>query len=256
MKDKTTVFFTMQTSATASMWRIFTSCLRAGSSKLVNKHFLHEYFIGNNIQDVKCEVIPEEGYFVQFNNPPLFNTNINFNSYRYVINIRDPRDRICNAFHWKLIHKNYADEPQEEVDKRKAELLSIGIDEWVLKNAGTKYFDNLFEVYNSSQDKIVLSYAKLCLDFDGFVNEFCEYMNINITSSLLDELDIERVDNLSENEKWIGNSWSGSDIIPGRYKKELKKETIEVLNNKFRSVLIKMAEIDPQFEEQYLDGVI
>jgi hypothetical protein len=254
---KSTVFFTMQTSATASMWRVFITCLKCSPKKYVPLHFLHKYFVNGNISDIKDAVMPKDDHFIQFNNPPHFNKSVRLDDYRFIINIRDPRDRLCNAFHWTLVHPHSPDEDKKIIEERASKILEQGIDNWVLKHLTISYFDNLFYVLENSEKKDVevLSYARLCCDFDSFVNKYCDFMGIEVTESLLNELEIERVDNLSENAKWIGNRWGGSDIMPGRYKNELKPETILKINEFFDPVLRKMAYYDPDYSDLYLEGL-
>ena len=107
----------------------------------------------------------------------------------------------------------------------------------------------------SSDQYCVNSYARLCLDFDFFIERAADFLEVELTPELRDKLEIERIEKLAENPKWIGNKWEGSDTMPGRYKRELKPETIEILNEKLAEVLKNMAKYDPDYAELYLEGV-
>ncbi|WP_169337485.1 sulfotransferase domain-containing protein [Psychromonas hadalis] len=213
--------------------------------------------MNNRLSEVISADLPEFDHFLQFNDPALFNPNVDKSKFRFILNIRDPRDKICNGYHWALIHPTSGKETEEETLNRRQLMIDKGIDSWVLSQLGTTYFDNLFQAFDisTSADIEVLSYARLCLDFDSFINKFCDFMEIKVTDELLALLSNERVDNLAENDQWIGNKWQGSDVYPGRYKSELRRETIELINQKLSPVLHKMAEIDPDFSDLYLEGV-
>ena len=82
-----------------------------------------------------------------------------------------------------------------------------------------------------------------------------KFLDVELTDSILSELENERVTKLNTNPNWIGNKWAGSDIIPGRYKNELKPQTIKILNDKFKNQLNQMAKYDPDYADLYLEGL-
>ena len=66
----------------------------------------------------------------------------------------------------------------------------------------------------------------------------------------------ERPDNLQKNPLWIGQQWSGSDILPGRYRRELKPDTAVALTQRYGRILEMLASLDDyEFADGYLDGV-
>ena len=231
---KSIIFFTTQTSATASMWRIFTALV---GNRMKCKHIVHEFYLANRLSDLMSEIIPTDDSLIQFNVPSMLNPGIRLNDYRFIINFRDPRDMLCNAFSWAQVHPDPS--LSEEAIAQRANLLrEEGIDKWVIRAANPKYFENVIKILeNTSQDqRIVLSYARLCLDFDSFLQKAAQFLGVELTDSLLAQLEVERTENLSKNPHWIGNQWMGSDVLPGRYKSELKSETIEYLSELFGRV--------------------
>lgn len=251
---KTCVFLTTQTSASASMWRIFTTII---GDKLSQDRMVDKYFLEGNIKGLDTATIPEIGHLVLFNRPPSFNTGLPLEAYKFIINYRDPRDHFCNVFHWKLIHPNAPDEPKEAIELRAQQLRKQGIDDWVIHNLDINYYSNLFKVIEktTNDQTVVLSYARLCLDFDSFIAKSATFLEVDLSDELLKQLEVERTEKLSDNPKWIGNQWAGSDVLPGRYLRELKPETIEYLNKKFEPILIKMAKYDPDYGDLYLSGL-
>ena len=90
---------------------------------------------------------------------------------------------------------------------------------------------------------------------DSFIKKAAEFLEVALSQELVDKLEPERIENLENNKKWIGNKWAGSDTLPGRYKRELKPETIAILNEKLEPVLRKMAKYDPDYAHLYLEGL-
>lgn len=97
----------------------------------------------------------------------------------------------------------------------------------------------------------MLTYARLCLDFDSYLEGVSQFFEKPLTTALREHLEIERIENLSENKDYIGNKWAGADVMPGRYKRELKQETIDILNDRFKETLSIMAKFDPDFANLY-----
>lgn len=251
---KSYVFFTTQTSATASMWRIFTTIV---GDKLQHEHFVHKYYLVDNLEALKTADIPDKNYLIQFNNPVFFNKDLDLNRYKFIINYRDPRDRLCNKFHWNLIHPKTPDESKESIQNRASHLLESGIDKWVLQQLDIGYHENIFHVLDtcSVELRLVLSYARLCFNFDSFIAKACDFFGVELSEELLSRLEVERTENLASNAQWIGNQWKGSDVLPGRYLRELQPETISQLNQRFEPILRKMAQYDTDYAALYLKGI-
>lgn len=245
------IFLTMPTSATASMWRIFSTIARSQYNLV---HLGDQVAKGKISIDDLTQYQPEKvDSLVQFNVPTKFNRALIESSLKFIVNFRDPRDWLCNSFHWRLIHPERKDEDINSVKRRAERLMEKGIDSWVLEHAHPAYFDNLINVLETlDSDRLrVLSYARLCLDFDSFLDSAESFLGVDIDSKVRKSLEIERVENLSENSRWIGNSWSGSDVMPGRYKRELRSDTIMELNEIYSKVLSLMSVFDKDFEDLY-----
>lgn len=246
---KTFIYLTTQTSATDSMLRIFSKIYKCdfNSSKYIDL-FLKD----NKREDLKNEALPNDGGLHRFNLPPLFDHTKVQGSHRLIINYRDPRDHFCNIYHWQFNHP-VPGETEQERECRIKKLDEISIDEYVLQNANPNYYKNIvLALKNLSQEKYtVLSYARLCLDFDSFLKKSSDFLQVPLTDEVITSLENERTDNLVDNPKYIGNKWGGADTGPGRYKRELKPETIKELTKKFRTILDVMAEHDKDFSEYY-----
>jgi hypothetical protein len=246
------VFFTTQTSATASIWRILNAI---NQNKLYSNNFIGDNLaLGASLDNIKNIIIPPNDNLVFLNNPATFNRSISHEMYKWIINFRDPRDRLCNSYHWFFNHPVYIGESAEEIATRAQQLEKQGIDSWVLEKANPKYFENtIWALENIDPSCIqVLTYARLCLDFDSFIERCHIALSANSNDSDRAAIELERVDNLNKNPKWIGQTWKGSDISPGRYEYELKSETVQTLSNIFKNTLNAFAKYDPDYANQYL----
>jgi len=131
-----------------------------------------------------------------------------------------------------------------------------GIDDWVVKHAQPGYFDNIWWVLeNYGANCQVFSYAKLCLDFDQYIEQACQFLDVPMTKEREALVKDERAELLHQNPRWIGNKWKSAnvDTAPGRYLRELKPSTIEKLNSIYADTLNKMAKYDAEFANLYLN---
>jgi len=240
----------MATSGTGSSWRIYINLTK---DKYRQIRLIDEYRKG--MLDLNNYVLDKENIIAMFNNPTLKRDSFSFDDYKIIVNFRDPRDYLCNVYSWEFVHPRQ-NETEVERENRILKIQQEGIDNYVLKKAGVKYYEYIFDTIEKYNDVMVNTYARLCLDFDSFIERASDFTGIPITDDFLERIKSERPENLSDNQRWIGNQWEGSDIMPGRYKGELKPETIKVLNNRFASVLKKMAKYDPDYAELYLEGVV
>lgn len=251
--NPTYLYLTTQTSATDSMLRIFC---RIGGFSFSESKFIDRFLLDHRAKDLLDVEYPADGLLHRFNLPPFFDPKKVRSFHKLIVNFRDPRDHLCNVFHWQFNHPHrlMSDEERkvylEEVSRQ-------GIDDFVLKKCDAKYYHNIIETLRHVDPEryIVLSYARLCIDFDSFLTETFRFFRKDPAPSVIDELECERVVNLKNNRDYIGNRWPGADLMPGRYKRELKESTIKKLNDVLSSTLRSMAFYDPRFAHLYLEGV-
>jgi hypothetical protein len=260
MASETVIFYTTQTSATMSIGRILAT-ISNGDLKL--RAIGHELFTQGPFFRFAWGDVPSAGQLLLANCPFDLGRIDNLNGQKFIVNFRDPRDRICNEYMFRLVHSNNPEEPKEAVEARAKILLEKGIDAWIRENLGTgglsdrdyfKFFmDNVARI--PAADLNVITYARLCLDFDSFIERACAAMGKALTPDLRDALEVERTEKLEQNPKWIGRVWSGSDVVPGRYRRELKPDTIAFLTERYAPVLKQMARLDPDYADLYLQDI-
>lgn len=251
---KSIIFLTTPTSATASMWRILS--MLASETEYELNRYTDSFYLSGKLEDLKNAIPPEEDNIILFNTPQLLNQNLDLSKYRFIINARDPRDISCNQYFWALQHPSPI-KSEEELAKERENIKSNGIDQYVINKDNAIYYKEIISVTTSNNiindDKILASYALLCINFDIYIERLAKFLNIELTQDLIEKLSPERTDNLSNNKDWIGKQWSGSDILPGRYKKELKKETIDLLNSRYEEILLFLHKYDEHIvKETYL----
>lgn len=246
------VFYTTPTSATASIWRIL-QVLSEGQYEL--NRITDKYYMLGGISQLKSAEIPRYNQLVLFNTPQFLNGNLDLRNYRWILNVRDFRDLGCNQYHWKLQHP----EPTKADEKLESErdlIREIGIDDFCMQRDFQKLYLNHFrKITESGAQFSFATYALLCLEFDKFVEVCANALQVKVTHEHLKKLELERIDNLKRNSNWIGNQWEGSDIMPGRFKKELSPVTIEQLNRRYRETLEFLTQHDhPLVTHTYRDN--
>jgi hypothetical protein len=151
------------------------------------------------------------------------------------LNFRDPRDLACNQYHWVFQHPTNKSE-QETAEYRSA-VLAAGIDQFVLKSNNSILYSSIKNLWGrlhaNDPNMLLLSYNQLCLDFDNMLERIIRFLEVDPATVDRARLELERTDNLKGNPQWIGQMWTGTDTLPGRYKRELTSDTIRVLDEKY-----------------------
>ncbi|ATX67500.1 sulfotransferase domain-containing protein [Roseinatronobacter bogoriensis] len=255
---KSILLLTSATSGTLSMQRIINILVNAENAYTDLRYF---DTIKNLPPEQIVSAIPPEQDHILLNNSPIhWNVNLDLSNYRTVVNFRDPRDRICNVYHWKLVHPS--SETPEVRERRIQETIEMGMDQWVAQNFKKRgydnaYYENLFHALErgGKEHCIAITYARLCLDFTSLKSQLADFLGVTLTPAQEKLLEAEQPETVTSNPKWIGNRWAGSDVMPGRYKHELSEDNIASLNAYYAPTLRLMAKHDPDFAHTYLDGI-
>lgn len=248
---KTIILLSTQTSATGSICRIINT---------LNEDKLTFYGLGEEKVKVigsKLNQIPKKDHIVLHNRPDLLKFIEEPNDYRYIVNYRDPRDRLCNKYYWMQQHEAFSGESPEEIKSRAMKIEEEGIDSWIQNECNPSYELALlnFVVSLKTKEVCINTYIDLCTQFDNFIHKLADFMNESVDESKWRSLEPERCDNLDENKEWIGSQWKGADTDPGRYLRELSPDTISILNEYYFEVLNKMSQLDPENKKFYLQGL-
>lgn len=229
------IFLTTPTSATGSMYRVIRT-IATGRYEPVR--WIEAFYDARRIQDAEREAPPPEDSLILYNVPQHFNHGMRLLDYRYILNARDPRDTICNQYHWELVHEAPLETP-EQTAARRARVAREGIDAYALRVDNNLYIKGWFDAVRriAPPDRIFVGYAMYCLHFDEIVGRVSEFMGVPPeawTRKQRRHIARERVENLAENPAWIGQKWAGTDTAPGRHRHELQPETIRILTGRYR----------------------
>lgn len=243
---KTIILLSTQTSATGSICRIIET---------INTQ---RKFYGLSENKVKflsdrLNKIPEENHIILHNRPDLLKFIENPEKYRYILNFRDPRDRLCNKFHWMKQHALYPNEDLDKINDRKKELEEIGINKWVTDNVDPNYEESLFNFVDNIDinNLCVNTYIDLCENFNIFITKLAKFLGEPLSKKTWHLLEPERSEKLLDNKDWIGGQWTGADTTPGRYKNELNENTISYINEIYSNVLDSMRKYDKNNKSFY-----
>jgi hypothetical protein len=227
----------MPTSGTGSLWRIITAI--AGTHYKVQK-ITEQMEVEGRGKEIPNWVPEPTGHLYMYNTPHFVNKNLHDRKIKLITNFRDPRDLACNQYYWALQHP-IANRTEEYIDSFRKRVKENGIDAFVIHQDNTVLFRSLADLASRLEtdeaNVLKLSYAQLCLDFDNMLQRLVAFLGVPADGVPWQQLEKERTVNLSKNPQWIGQAWAGSDIMPGRYKTELKPETIAVINRKYKDYL-------------------
>ncbi len=228
------IFLTTRTSGTGSIWRIIT--------KIAHRHY-HLYGFDwldgldhNGVYRLEDALVaPAPAIVVAQTIWPI---KLDPGRYRFIVNARDPRDLLCNLRSWQFEHGNLEGDAAFLRDKSRR-ALAKSVDDYVLKRDIESFFTPILDIAPQvSPENLHLStYAMLCCHFDPFIEGLAAFLHIDLSPEILRSLESERVEKLTGNPAWIGNKWSGADLGPGRFRRELKPATIEQLNRTYGPVL-------------------
>jgi hypothetical protein len=237
------VIITTPTSATSSLWRIAKSFLPSDTytewpiDKLLGA--------GEPLESVKSYQLPERGLFL-FNMPHLFNSEQDLDGIHFIFNFRDPRDLVCNQFHWEFSHP-VAGLTDDQLEERRKKIKDEGIDAYVLRKDNSILFNpllKLLDIVNPAKNCIFTSYVQLCLGTSVLIPVLSDFLG-NTNDDLIGKLIAsEHPSQLVNSKNWIGQKWAGSDVMPGRARVELKPETFDELTYRNIDLLKILSSLD------------
>lgn len=184
-------------------------------------------------------IFKETGYLYSVFGGMIENID-NFNKYRVVLSIRDPRDILVSNYY--SVAYSHPIPPVEsnkrkEFLERRAWAKEVGIDEFVLKESNRVY--SIFDRYKSSLCKYhnvgIVKYEDMIHNYQEWLMDLAKKTGMKISSSLEEALIKQNRNKKPKNEDKLSHNRKG---IAGDYKEKLKEETIEKLNNKFRIVFL------------------
>lgn len=232
MVHKSCLCVTTPTSGTGSLWRILTTI---GQHDYQPVKISEQFEQSGRGSDLASWEPAANGFLYLYNTPHIVNAYITDPNTKIILNFRDPRDLACNQYHWVFQHPTNKSE-QETAEYRSA-VLAAGIDQFVLNSNNSILFSSIRHLWGRLQSNdpnvLVLSYNQLCLDFDNMLERIIKFLEVDPASVDRAQLELERTDNLKGNPRWVGQMWTGTDTLPGRYKRELTSDTIKILDEKY-----------------------
>jgi hypothetical protein len=246
------IFLTMPTSGTGSLWRLIAA-LAGNAYKLIK---ISEVMENRGESHLLAGWVPNPtGHIYMYNTPHIVNSNFSDPRIKLITNFRDPRDLSCNQFYWALQHP-VANKTPEQIEERRRSVAEAGIDAFVANMDNNLLFKSLKalqpRLLGDDSGVLKLSYSQLCLDFDNLVESLILFLGVERETVPWDKVERERTVNLEKNPDWIGQIWTGTDIMPGRYRRELQKDTIAILDNRYRENLRFVRSLEKPSLRRYL----
>lgn len=249
--DLSCILLTTPTSGTGSLWRL----MQAISANRLTPNKVAEEYTNAGRQAELAEWRPEShGHIYLWNTPHIINPSFADRNMKMIVHVRDPRDLVCNQYHWVFQHPFSGTDEEAEAYREKVRV--AGIDSFALQRDNKILFrahlSMIERLKEPDENVLILSYNQLCLGFDQLVREIADFLKVDLATVPKDLIECERTDNLHQNSGWIGQMWTGSDVMPGRHRSELKAETIRELDRRYDSILETLRSIEkPQFRWHY-----
>lgn len=238
------ILLSTPTSATGSLWRLVQEISGPG----LKACSVIDHYLSQNVEfnDIKNKPLPDGFDLFLFNQPHLFNFNQNLEDYKFVVNFRDPRDLNCNQYYWVFEHP-VAPEMEEKAKITRERVAKEGID-YYCKNSDLRFFYEPFaQLLNSdcAKNTLVVSYAQICLLSDLVIDNLNTFLGNKLSGEEIIKIkNREFPSALNKNPNWISGKWKGGDLLPGRARLELTRETFIDLTVRYKSVLELMKKYD------------
>lgn len=238
------IVLTTTTSGTAALQRIIRRIAPAG----------HRFVpvstpVTETAEEPGLLLDPAEPVIYWFQGTRFWDPTIDLSPFTVILHLRDPRDLICNLYWWALQHPVPGAMP-EAVAAERAAVEALGIDGFARDRDLSPVFRRLNEVSEGPFGEAVTytSYAQLCCAFDLLVERLCRAFGRPVRD-VLPKLALERPENLRRNPNWlkVGGTWQGTDVAPGRFRRELTAETAALLTERYAFALRLMRLRDADF---------
>jgi hypothetical protein len=242
------IFFCSPTSGTGSMLRI----LKAMGSKSLK---MHAAVAPASLEDREGVTFldPTAGDVLYwFRGPRHWDPTLDLSSFRIIGHFRDPRDLACNQYWWALQHPN--DDPPEVAEEKRRKVLEMGIDRYVLGRNNASIYNLMRSLADGPMGEGVTwtSYNQLVSAFDYMMDNLCRVFG-RAPSEVAEVLRNERPEAVTGNDRWLkgGGAWEGADVMPGRFRRDLKPETAAALTAKVQAELAFCRQHDAPFMEHH-----
>jgi len=165
----------------------------------------------------------------------------NYDDYKIILVLRDPRDVIVSAYYSIYSHIMPALEGKEKrqtrVNRRKR-LRELSVDEYVIEklNSDSHFLDRYYEYHKALMGKpnvLFLKYEDMVTDFEPWLDRLLAFLDLNVDPGLLAEIKAGADFKVSSENIYKHKR----QVAPGDHKRKLKPGTIEILNNKTAEVL-------------------
>jgi len=244
VSEQKIILLSTPTSGTGSLWRI----LRTLSPKSYKSCELIDAFLNQGIkfEDIVHESIPKDFNVYLFNQPHLFNFQQDLSDFKFVINLRDPRDLICNQYHWIFVHP-VAKEMEQQVEIRRQQVREQGISGFTRQRDISFFYNAFFKLFEKvpRENICVVSYAQLCLMSDTVIDNVASFIGSPFSADELEAMkEKEFPSALQDNPAWVSGTWVGSDLLPGRARIELSRATYKELTERYKPILEFMQQVD------------
>lgn len=189
---------------------------------------------------VKKNIYKPIGYF--YGPFRTFNPAVpNPDDYQILLVLRDPRDAVVSQYFSFLYSHGFPfltnrKQIEAKMHKRKKRISEETVDDYVIRLMNSDYIKKYYTYCQELIGKpnvLFLKYEDMVNDFDSWLKSILEFFRLNVNRGVVNDI-IRNADFKVEKENIYSHK---RQVIPGDYKRKLKRETIEELNKKWEEIL-------------------
>jgi len=159
----------------------------------------------------------------------------NIEKYKVILMLRDPRD-VLTSLYFSSAYSHYIPPAHEEkMMQFRKEALDSRIDDYVINKIPSilnRYYEYAQHCLGK-QHVLFVKYEDMVCDFSGWLNTVSDFLEIELSQELVDNLLKEANFKVVEENPYAHKR----QVIPGDHKRKLKVKTIRRLNQEFQEII-------------------
>jgi hypothetical protein len=158
-----------------------------------------------------------------------------FDDFRILLMLRDPRDVLTSYYFHHAFDAYYNPAQQEFIDNRSKMALNKTVDEWVLEKTPVfrERYKAYLEKFHGRQNVFFTKYEDMIADFNKWLRGLTEFMNLQPGPEIMESI-VKKTSFSVDKENVKSHK---RQVTPGDHMRKLKEDTIKILNSEFGEIL-------------------
>lgn len=232
--------FSLHKAGSTLLNRIIRNCCTQNKIPFINfssESFRRGFFMTSVDQSIAEHFEPKGYCYGGFRMVPPSFKDFDFDPYKKIILVRDPRDRLVSFYYSMLKSHNIPKEGNalKALTNERERLLNLNINDYVLQQA-PQILERMNNIELLGKENIKLyRYEDVIFKKQEWVQDMSDFLNLNLGETVISRI-AKKYDIIPDKED---QSQHIRKVTPGDHKEKLTQETIEQLNEIFREPLSK-----------------